>query len=1122
MTNSDSVELRKGLWATHELLNKGVAYYMEWLILLRQDTIKMPEGVIKPKEAIQSELLQRVKAQQLLNNHQDKAEEESEVLAVLRQLYELIVPSSVGGTGDAQMLARKFLSPLVDPNSEGGKGTSKAGRKPRWKILKEQGDPRWEEEYEKDCARKEADETSKVLFKLEELGLKPLFPLFTDTRKDINWLPKANRQFVRNWDRDMFQQAVERLLSWESWNRRVADAKSKLEEKATEYYDKYLSSVTETVQKLKRYERERAVELEQTTGNKSDSYRISIRSVRGWDRIYPLWLKRSVNATPTELRDILKSVQREMSEGFGDPQLFIYLAQPENRDIWYGSNEKARILNHYAIYNGILTKLEQAKEQATFTMPDPIDHPLWVRFDARGGNLYTYILEEDEGWRVQFERLLWPNERGWEEREKVNVKVAPSKQLVRKAKNGYQKIIELVNNPKGKQEVIYRDYSTMLPFDGVLGGAKIQLNRYYLEKSKEKIARGQIGPVYLNISLEVTPIQEVKNGRLQTPLGKALTIVKSDWPKIVDFKSEQLQQMLTEQNSNKGDLKGVRSLAEGLRVMTIDLGQRASAAVSIFEVTAERPSDEKTKLFFAIPDTPLYAVHRRSLLLNLPGESPDKETEQRRKDRYSSYRAIRFQVRMLAQILKLHTKETSEERLTELQSFLKAVTEYELWDDEIKSLWKQELNKLRKSVNQSNEEWVQEIVLTHRSLESRVAKNISNWRKSLSNKRGGFLANSRYKIAGLSLWNVDDLTRNRRLLLSWSKRSRIPGKMNHLQHEERFGLHQLVHLQNVKNDRLKQLANLIVMTALGYTYDQERKVWLETYPACQVILFEDLSRYRFKLDRPRRENSQLMKWAHRSIPKTVAMQGEIYGLQVGDVYAAFSSRFHARTGTPGIRCKQLKECDLNDSFIKEALIRDKFITEEKWSSLKAGDIVPWKGGELFATLEKNASDKNGSKLLLIHADINAAQNLQRRFWNHRSELFRIACRRTKINDGEVYVPTSQSERWKKQMGKGYFVKDNNYSGRDNELEKVEAYEWNNMERIRQEVVSIDETIELEDMEEINQAIEEELESKGDYVTLFRDPSGVIFPDYLWIPQVQFWSVVKNKIQKELHKRIFGN
>ncbi|MBH8582698.1 hypothetical protein [Thermoactinomyces sp. CICC 10735] len=137
--------------------------------------------------------------------------------------------------------------------------------------------------------------------------------------------------------------------------------------------------------------------------------------------------------------------------------------------------------------------------------------------------------------------------------------------------------------------------------------------------------------------------------------------------------------------------------------------------------------------------------------------------------------------------------------------------------------------------------------------------------------------------------------------------------------------------------------------------------------------------------------------------------------------------------------------------------------EEELSLLKPGDIVPWSGGELFVTLSNPYS--SDCKLVVLHADINAAQNLQKRFWNQNSEIFRIVCQRVK---DESYVPTNK--RTRKLLGDGKFIK----------IRNDEVYQWEAMDKKRVKKA-------LASQEDVTEAVHELVQG---YVTLFRDPSGI--------------------------------
>lgn len=1083
---AESEQLRKGLWRTHRLLNEGVAYYMNWLVMMRQEAYGSRSAV-----DVRLELLFKVREQQRCNQWLGDPGSDSEILSILRQLYELIVPSAVEGSGDAQNKAQqlaKYLSPLVDPSSVGGEGVSNAGRKRKWQLMKEAGDPNWEEEYEQNLVEKQTGPVAIVLKGLKSFGLKPLFQLFTDIQREIQWVPKRKGQFVRSWDRDMFQQAIERMLSWESWNGRVVEEYTKLQHRVDTSYTKHLSGGEQWVEALNQFEQNRGKQLEETALAPIEGYYITPRQVRGWDWVYEKWSKLPQSAQKEELWKVVAEVQTRMKGSFGDPKVFEFLAEPKYRFIWQDHPE--RIL-HFSAYNAHRKRLERAKQQATFTLPNPVCHPLWIRYEARGGSnyhTYTFSQEDKNQLAVTLETLLWPAEDGgWKERKNVEIQLAPSKQ--------FQKQVSLKDNPSGKQEIEFLDYSANILLQGHLGGSKMQFERRYIEKRRQTVAAGDIGPVFLNFTVDVEPIQHDLSERLAIPVQKVFQVKKADWPKVIGYKLDKLSEFL---NDNfKPYEGGANSIATGLRVMSIDMGQRTAAAVSMFEVVQCVPDQEAKKFYYHIGDTGMYAVHCRSLLLNLPGENVSQEIGARREERRRVYIISRLHIRLLSRVLRLDTHHEAEARTDAINEMLETVNS----SLDSHRVWVEELQGLLRMANQDEKCWRQTLLSAYKRLEGHVGRIISEWRKDISINRKG--------LAGLSMWNIDELENTRKLLVAWSKRTRTPGQINRIDSGEKFCQNLLAHIQNVKDNRLKQMANLIVMTALGYKYDENEKRWLERYPACQVILFEDLSRYRFNLDRSRRENSKLMKWAHRSIPKLVWMQGEQYGLEIGDVYSAYSSRFHARTGAPGIRCHALSEEDLKNKVLLNVLVNEGFWQEEHIQLLKPGDIVPRQGGELFVSLAARYRKKGDNKLAVIHADINAAQNLQKRFWLKNSEVFRAPCQLVLNGENSIFIPTTKTIQ--QYLGKGGFVKNEDGS----------VYFWQKMSKLRTKVASTDDSVPTEDIDDLEQTLEDAGELRGEFKTLFRDPSGYLFSPEVWRPQKEFWSQVKATLEAQLRRKILS-
>lgn len=1089
-TGPEAQNLRKGIWRTHRLLNEGVAYYMKMLLLFRQESTGG-----QTKEELQEELVRHIRKQQQ-QNRADKNTQElplEKALEALRQLYELLVPSSIGQSGDAQIISRKFLSPLVDPNSEGGKGTSKAGAKPTWQKKKEANDPTWEQDYEKWKKRREEDPTASVITTLEEYGIRPIFPLYTNTVADIAWLPLQSNQFVRTWDRDMLQQAIERLLSWESWNRRVQEEYSKLQEKMIQLNEQ-LAGGQEWISLLEQYEELREQELMENMTAANDKYRITKRQMKGWNELYEQWSTFPASASREQYAEALKRVQQRLRGRFGDAHFFQYLMKEENHLIWKGNPQR---IHYFVARNELKKRLEEAKQNATMTLPDARNHPLWVRFDARGGNLQDYYLtaaaDNPRSRRfVTFSQLIWPNESGWMEKQDVEVELALSKQF-------YQQVT-LQKNDKGKQEIEFTDKASGAKFGGHLGGAKLQLERGDLKNEEKNFESGEIGSVYLNVVIDFEPLQAVKNGRLQSPYGQVLQLVRrpNEFPKVTTYKSEELVEWI---KASPKHSTGVESLGSGFRVMSIDLGLRTAAATSIFSV--EESSDTNAADFsYWIEGTPLVAVHQRSYMLRLPGEQIAKQVREKRNERRDQQQRVRFQIRVLSQIMRIANKQNGE-RWDELDNLRQAVEHPKSpLDQTDRAFWSGIVSDLTDALPVKGDGWVQAVVQLHRKAEEYVGKVVQAWRKR-------FDADERKGIAGLSMWSIEELDSLRKLLISWSRRTRNPQEINRFERGHTSHQRLLTHIQNVKEDRLKQLSHAIVMTALGYVYDEKKLEWFAKYPACQVILFENLSQYRSHMDRSTKENSTLMKWAHRSIPKYVSMQAEPYGIQVGDVRAEYSSRFHAKTGTPGIRCKMVKGQELQGKRfenLQKRLVNEQFLTEEQVKQLRPGDIIPDDSGELFMTLSDGSGDK---EVVFLQADINAAQNLQKRFWQRYNELFKVSCRVLIRGEEEYLVPKTKSVQAK--LGKGLFVKKTDTVIKD-------VYVWDSQAKLKGKTTFTEESESPEQLEDFQEIIEEAEEAKGTYRTLFRDPSGVFFPEFVWNTQKDFWSEVKRRLYGKLRER----
>ncbi|MDO5471197.1 MAG: type V CRISPR-associated protein Cas12b [Akkermansia sp.] len=199
-------------------------------------------------------------------------------------------------------------------------------------------------------------------------------------------------------------------------------------------------------------------------------------------------------------------------------------------------------------------------------------------------------------------------------------------------------------------------------------------------------------------------------------------------------------------------------------------------------------------------------------------------------------------------------------------------------------------------------------------------------------------------------------------------------------------------IENIREQRVNKIAHEITAKALGLQLLAPRKdknvhhrdVIHGEYEAIpnrrpvDFVILENLSRYRTSIDRSPRENSSLMRWAHRQIvAKVKQLLEEVFGIPVLCTHAAYTSKFDALTSEPGFRAvemtdwrlKKMYESSLNDTRTLGELY-DKLLTQVKERRDDVKLLMPGEtnNGEYFICHTDNG-------VRVRHADINAAINI---------------------------------------------------------------------------------------------------------------------------------------------------
>ena len=198
----------------------------------------------------------------------------------------------------------------------------------------------------------------------------------------------------------------------------------------------------------------------------------------------------------------------------------------------------------------------------------------------------------------------------------------------------------------------------------------------------------------------------------------------------------------------------------------------------------------------------------------------------------------------------------------------------------------------------------------------------ANYHRLVRSARLGKKGTRRRGMRGLSMDRIGQLENLRKLFLRHNRSfDRGPGETKEIgtaRKGERPGepcRDLLNKIDRMKNERVNLTAHLILANALGLrlkapTTDKDDYVHgeYERIPGrnpVDFIVMEDLSRYLTAQGRAPSENRQLMRWSHRAVLLKLKELCESFDLPVVEVVPAYSSKFCARSGVPGFRCREI-------------------------------------------------------------------------------------------------------------------------------------------------------------------------------------------------------------------------
>lgn len=902
-----------------------------------------------------------------------------------------------------------------------------------------------------------------------------------DRLRELNVLPLALRYGVgrlsrpgsATWDSSAFAMAAEGLISHHEKTLTTAAEKQKRMSEREQHATIVARLCPDALAAIREYEQRRqAGYVEAGLSRPGRTYRVTERQLRCWSEVHRSLLA-CRDASEQERVEIVVAAQRRHRRDFGDATFMRWLAHPDQ--CWIVEHQAGDVATRTSRLNRAEERAERAREYPRFTFPHARKSPKFGKLGKpEDGNSPQYALKADRGRMSLDLPLLVRGEGGLLTPTRRTFALAPQRQL-----DGLVFSPVGDDNKRGLQISWNRQDGTGRIVGEIMGG-NLMLDRAALAgRPNDQLRRGDLGTVFVKLGVNV-------NSEYVNPDMEALYQRRF---KVAAWLNAALQ--------NRGKKSGVEPWP-GFCVMAVDLGIRTAVTVSFFTV-----NQDGTRPWIVDERCGLHASHVQTVSIPLDGEHAT-ERQQAHRDRMNRrIKTLRHGIWRLRVLTKASTAPV--ERRAEILNDIVASLAKRTGEAE-RALSARVVSLQDVAESTDAETWLFVVRDLYRDLEQQVGEAIHRWRQRARAGR------DREAGGGLSAWKVSHLEDSLRLLRAWANRTRpgqarrqaaLPALGRDERDEDDFKALQK-HLDEVRGQRVKQTADLIIQAARGMIYRDG--CWRQQLPQADLIVMEDLSRYNFRSDRAPFENSQLMRWCHRGIREAVEMQARVEGIMVADVGAGYSSRFDPLTGAPGVRCHPMSKSDVDGMahdpkhwlrrHVSGKLARLGFDADR----LRPGDLVPKEGGEVLVTVR-------GEKVSAVNADHRAAQNLARRYLEGYATAFRVygsvvtvAGRRCLYLDMETSGARLQGALGGKHA---LFVEGSDGAWAPTIYTTARAAK---MAMLGAEVVVDVGADEEEDADDSP--------SSGGKLGLFRDPSGQLFGGH-WVEARRFWPAVEADVAKRL-------
>lgn len=404
------------------------------------------------------------------------------------------------------------------------------------------------------------------------------------------------------------------------------------------------------VETLREYEtHEMPKHLEAIAFGAAEQPRVRRRTAKGWAKVRDKWIdliakvSKADKPAPSadDLLEAFDQMRTRKTRDFGDRRLFEWLASPERRWLWDGTdkgedNECGRedrdCLTAFIAHN---EHLADQPKSITWTQVDPVKHPVWPFFGENSAVEYWLTREKtpsgDARLVLVLKQLLARQADG-------SYSAVDRVKIALRGYDDFEKSFALPDDAgdvSAKQTLVFRDdLLSGQTRQGTLGGMKLTWERDELEASHRKRTPTKAPPrIYANFSCDTG--EAALPEWLTKHVGSDVKLKKprDGMTRAFFLKKSISKDGATEDGGSRlppGQRTWPReAIDHGFTVRGTDLGYRTSSAGACWRLSFDKPVDMVAWEVGTCGNKPVYAVLDRTSTVSLPGDGealpPDEQ-----------------------------------------------------------------------------------------------------------------------------------------------------------------------------------------------------------------------------------------------------------------------------------------------------------------------------------------------------------------------------------------------------------------------------------------------------------------------------------------------------------------